>query len=658
LTSKIVVFTRLFAQNQNLMTFTKTGLIALIFGFTLICCLNLVTQRIVLIGIQSEGSEILVKRDESLNREIQQALNEDSSRPAKVKDTQPHDKSQVDTLNAGSELANEILRVFKNSPTRPEDPAVHSLLLSAKQAAERISESDSELLHEHNSERKRMLRISEFFAKRNKDTSDDSGEKTRKERVRVERRRYHHLMKEAEDDLSDGFPHQARRDLRRALARHEEEQRLKGFYGRSVYAKPKAFRLLEKTVADDVKDHLQAHKIEREMDRVIKVREDVESAKHRYEEEKKLVARAQKAGLHGMFRLSTREGGLKAEQSLTKRLDKSLSRQERAWLRAQALEAAKLRAAENAAPLAFTEHRHATSPTAASARAADSTGKLPVQALAAIPSSLASASPGAAADVAGPNADTVASRPDTVSMFSRTQPTNAAPKARGADAAPADLGKEHLPALSVGGADTASDIALYGHDVKLRHLEKEDEAGAAADGGGSTKTVHTQATDEILVRLLSLAHAGLLHPHMSLGLSHHPAHRHAAGDMHTAAIRDDVAAARPGGESEGSFASLIRGQLGGVLHGPRAAAAAARTLSSPAASAAPPTAAPSKVGAGGGEVMGGAARRRAGHAAGAVAYAARASAGPHGPATIWSALTSPLQFLFSDAKVAKVVVPT
>ena len=364
-----------------------------------------------------------------------------------------------------------------------------------------------------------------------------------------------------------------------------------------------------------------------------------------------------------MFRLSTKEGGLEAEQSLAKRLDKSLTKQERAWLRAQALEAAKLRAAEEAAPLAFARHSHAVAPTAVAVTSpretATRTGPA-IQALAIAPTRTA--------DETQPVQSNAAFHGVSRPVVPRVQSRTVAPMA--------DLGREHLPALEVGGADTASDIALYGHDVKLRHLRQRDAAAGAA-GGGDAGAGHTQATDEILVRLLSLAHAGLLHPHMSLGLSRHPAHRRAAGDLHAAAVRDDVAAARPGGRSDGSFAALIRGQLGGVLHGPRAAAAAARLLPSSAPPASPvdsagASASPAavvKVAAGGRrQARGASAAPRAGLAAGASPYSAqtqaqaqaraRAQAQMRAPATMWSVLTSPLQFLFGDAKVAKVVVPT
>ena len=326
-----------------------------------------VIHHVVLVGVSSD-SDALERNDKSLALEIQRALAlGPEQRHLSASNASPSKNLDFQSADSDSNLAHDILRVFHSSRSE-QDPAVRSLLLSAKQAAEKITESDSATLHQSDDRRNLILRIRDFFSQKNHQSpSNDVKDRDRKESVRLERRRYHHLMQEAEQDLSDGYPHQARNDLRRALKRHEEEQRLKGFYGSSVYAKPKALKLLEKTVADDLKDHIESHRVEREMDQAIKVREDVESAKHRYEEDKKLVARAQKAGLHGMFRLSTREGGLQAEQALAKRLDKSYTVQERAWLRAQALEAAKLRAAQEAAPLACARSpSHVASSAAAS----------------------------------------------------------------------------------------------------------------------------------------------------------------------------------------------------------------------------------------------------------------------------------------------------
>eukprot|EP00292_Cryptomonas_paramecium_P014114 CAMPEP_0113694096 /NCGR_PEP_ID=MMETSP0038_2-20120614/20070_1 /TAXON_ID=2898 /ORGANISM="Cryptomonas paramecium" /LENGTH=227 /DNA_ID=CAMNT_0000616321 /DNA_START=287 /DNA_END=967 /DNA_ORIENTATION=- /assembly_acc=CAM_ASM_000170 len=213
---------------------------------------------------------------------------------------------------------------------------VESLLRAAVSAAKNIDNDDKKLLEEKKIESQKIDEIDKFFKNRKHRESHDpevaEDRETRDETARYYKRRYEKLLKEGEEDLSDGFPHQAQRDMQKALKSHEDEEKAKGFYGNAVTSEPKAWRLLQQTVKDDLKDHVQADTVDREIKSVVRVRDQVESARHRFKEEKKLLARVRKAGLDGMLHLSTREGGVAAEQALASKLDQHLTAEDRAWL--------------------------------------------------------------------------------------------------------------------------------------------------------------------------------------------------------------------------------------------------------------------------------------------------------------------------------------
>ena len=215
--------------------------------------------------------------------------------------------------------------------------------------------------------------------------------------------------------------------------------------------------------------------------------------------------------------------------------------------------------------------------------------------------------------------------------------------------------------------DTGSDIALYGHELKLQRLRAKEArrrrsaavvVGGAASGTKAAGTkVSGQATDEILVRLLSLAHAGLLHPHMSLGLAHrHPRHLPEGDDMHAAALREerqmsqvDGAAAAGGGSAAAAVAAgdpdiagMIRQQMDSLARGPTPL---------PPAPAVPPRApvVPLPL-----EQLPRASAARAQAPASAAAGDTPAAA----PPSLWGMITAPLRSLFNDAAVHKVEVPS
>ena len=164
---------------------------------------------------------------------------------------------------------------------------------------------------------------------------------------RHERREYDDEMREAEVELRHGHPHRSRRALRRALSDHEEEEKLRGFVGEAVYKKPRAWKLLRSTIKDDLADHAEAERVEDNMRAVVQLHRDVESAEHQYRDSKQIAAEGgPKTGrLAFMLNVPTRDGGFKAEKVITHKMEGELNKQERAWERADALEAAKAAAA-------------------------------------------------------------------------------------------------------------------------------------------------------------------------------------------------------------------------------------------------------------------------------------------------------------------------
>ena len=164
---------------------------------------------------------------------------------------------------------------------------------------------------------------------------------------RHERREYNDEMRESEVELRHGHPHRSRRALRRALADHEEEEKLRGFVGEAVYKKPRAWRLMRSTIKDDIADKVQAERVEDNMRAVVQLHRDVESAEHQYRDSKQIAAQGgPKTGrLAFMLNVPTRDGGFKAEKEITHKMEGELNKQERAWERADALEAAKAAAA-------------------------------------------------------------------------------------------------------------------------------------------------------------------------------------------------------------------------------------------------------------------------------------------------------------------------
>ena len=220
--------------------------------------------------------------------------------------------------------------------------------------------------------------------------------------------------------------------------------------------------------------------------------------------------------------------------------------------------------------------------------------------------------------------------------------------------------------------DTGSDIALYGHELKLQRLRAKEArrrrsavvaAGGAASGtkASATKAAGTkvsgQATDEILVRLLSLAHAGLLHPHMSLGLAHrHPRHLPEGDDMHAAALREerqmsqvDGAAAAGGGSAAAAVAAgdpdiagMIRQQMDSLARGPTPLPPAPAVLPRAPVVPLPLQQLP----------------RASAARAQAPASAAAGDTPAAAPPSLWGMITAPLRSLFNDAAVHKVEVPS
>ena len=164
---------------------------------------------------------------------------------------------------------------------------------------------------------------------------------------RHERRRYDDDMRVAEVELRHGHPHRSRRAMRRALRDHEEEEKLRGFVGDAVDKKPEAWKLLRSTVRDDLADHAEAERVEDNMRAVVQLHRDVESAQHQYEDSKQIAAKGgpQTGRLAFMLNVPTRDGGFKAEKVITKKMEGELNKKERAWERADALEAAKAAAA-------------------------------------------------------------------------------------------------------------------------------------------------------------------------------------------------------------------------------------------------------------------------------------------------------------------------
>uniref|UniRef100_A0A7S0F0H8 Uncharacterized protein n=1 Tax=Hanusia phi TaxID=3032 RepID=A0A7S0F0H8_9CRYP len=161
---------------------------------------------------------------------------------------------------------------------------------------------------------------------------------------RMEARRYRRRMREAETDLRHGHPHRARRAAMDALKEHEREEELRGFVGEAVSRKPEAWKLLTKTINDDIADNVVTQRVENNMKDVVELRRDVESAKHLYEENKRLYMHdiADKGRLGLMLTIPSRDGGLKAVNHMAHKLEHELNDKERAWDRADSLENAKV----------------------------------------------------------------------------------------------------------------------------------------------------------------------------------------------------------------------------------------------------------------------------------------------------------------------------
>lgn len=207
------------------------------------------------------------------------------------------------------------------------------------------------------------------------DTADRraSSERSPRERRKLERMehdKYSADMKMAETDLRNGHAHRAKHEAQDALARHEAMEKLRGFEGGEERKVPEAWKLLDRTIKDDLADRMESQRVEDNMQDVVALHRDVESAKHEYEEEKQETKGEGEAGrLALMLDVPSRDGGFKAEKEITHKLEKELNEKQRAWDRADALEAAKeaaareLKRAEEGSKMAAALHA-ASSPAA------------------------------------------------------------------------------------------------------------------------------------------------------------------------------------------------------------------------------------------------------------------------------------------------------
>ena len=211
----------------------------------------------------------------------------------------------------------------------------------------------------------------------------ESARRRRRKLRRLERAKYGDDMRASEIDLRHEHPHRARRELRRALVDHEDEERLRGFVGRAVDKKPEAWKLLRKTIGDDLADERSAERVEDNMRAVVQLHRDVESAQHQYEDSKRLASRVpQKGKLAFMLNVPTRDGGYRAASVITHKMEDDLNRQERTWDRADALESAKAAAARELHEAEDGPHApdHAEEPNAWSQRGGLQAGPAPAAA--------------------------------------------------------------------------------------------------------------------------------------------------------------------------------------------------------------------------------------------------------------------------------------
>eukprot|EP00961_Rhodomonas_salina_P236626 3197828-Rhodomonas_salina.1 len=94
------------------------------------------------------------------------------------------------------------------------------------------------------------------------DTADRraSSERSPRERRKLERMehdKYSADMKMAETDLRNGHAHRAKHEAQDALARHEAMEKLRGFEGGEERKVPEAWKLLDRTIKDDLADRME-----------------------------------------------------------------------------------------------------------------------------------------------------------------------------------------------------------------------------------------------------------------------------------------------------------------------------------------------------------------------------------------------------------------
>ncbi|EKX38968.1 hypothetical protein GUITHDRAFT_143783 [Guillardia theta CCMP2712] len=243
-----------------------------------------------------------------------------------------------------------------------EDEAVDDLLRTAKEEADSklgVKEGragrksrDSELEQDADDALEHTLKQWKYplqdthqrISRRQQSRASRYNSRHRRRLRRMEARRYRRKMREAETDLRHGHPHRAQRAAMHALSNHEREEELRGFVGEAVDRKPEAWKLLMKTINDDISDHAVTQRVENNMKDVVELRRDVESAKHLYEENKRLYMHdiTNKGRLGLMLTIPSRDGGMKAVNHIAHKLEHELNDQERAWDRADSLENAKV----------------------------------------------------------------------------------------------------------------------------------------------------------------------------------------------------------------------------------------------------------------------------------------------------------------------------
>ncbi|KAJ1485897.1 hypothetical protein T484DRAFT_1944649 [Baffinella frigidus] len=195
-------------------------------------------------------------------------------------------------------------------------------------------------------EEQQRVRARREDSRASEEREEEDRAEQRRALTRSERRRYDAEMRRSERDIRNGHPYRAREEARHALEMHQREQQLRGFEGKEERKAPKAWGLLHQTIQDDIKDRVQSRRVEDNMANVVQLRHDVDSAKHQYNEEKHDLGRFAGGRMGLMLEAPTSGGGFSAEKEITNKLDTELNDEERAWDRADALEAAKAAAAD------------------------------------------------------------------------------------------------------------------------------------------------------------------------------------------------------------------------------------------------------------------------------------------------------------------------